>query len=71
MHRITITVRDGEGGDPLAVVEAAPNEMDAHAQLGVEAWPPCKCPIHLNPETGEGTRLNLSGLRLVRPPEAC
>lgn len=76
MSHITIATHDYDSGSgerlsSRTVVDTEQTEADYHVRIGlVPQWPPCRCPIHLDPETGEGTELNLSGLHLVRHPDA-
>lgn len=64
LHHITIGVQDFDSatGDPVSdrwvTVDTDQDETTYHVRIGRDdTWPPCRCPMHYDPATGQGTRL--------------
>lgn len=67
-HHIEIGVQDFDSGTGVPVtaysvtVDTDQDESDYHEHIADDVWPLCKCPRHMNAQTGEGTRLVLTPL---------
>jgi hypothetical protein len=64
-HHITIGVQDFDSttGTPVTdrtvTVDTIQDETTYHVRIGRDdTWPPCRCPLHLDTATGQGTHLS-------------